>query len=136
MKELSEYDLQAEKFLTKTNSQLEIKRSHYQKKPIWYKEGQEFGYCYDVKLSNSKGEFIFNFWDSVANKEKELHQAFFRTIKPSAYDVLACLQGYEPESGYYEFCEVYGYEPSRMAEKTFQAVQNEWSELSKLYTPK
>ncbi len=126
---MNDYEKQAEKFLFETVSKIEFKPANYQKKPIWATgKNENFGICYDVKLSNPKGEFLFNYWGSIADKE--------RNEKPTAYDILACLQGYEPESDYYDFCSNYGYEPSKMAEKTYKAVCNEWEELSKLYTPK
>lgn len=56
------------------------------------------------------------------------------TIKPTAYDILACLDTYGGDS-FEDFCANYGYdEDSRTAEKTYHAVQEQQNNLRKLFT--
>ena len=53
---------------------------------------------------------------------------------PSAYNVLSCLTKYDPGS-FEDFCGEFGYDTdSRSAEKTYQAVKNEYSNLCRLFT--
>ncbi len=53
---------------------------------------------------------------------------------PTAYDVLACLDGYAPES-FEEFCSDYGYDTdSRSAERTYNAVRQQAEDLQRLYS--
>jgi len=55
-------------------------------------------------------------------------------IKPTAYDILSCLQTYEVGSFKY-FCDEFGYsEDSIKAEKTYKAVLNEYNNLKMLYS--
>jgi hypothetical protein len=53
---------------------------------------------------------------------------------PSDYDILACLTKHDPES-FSDFCSNFGYdEDSRSAEKTYNAVANDWKNLQILFT--
>lgn len=90
----------------------------------------------------------FDFWDSIRNTEirtmpfdaynvqanKEL-AAKKKAAVPSAYDVLACLQKYDPGT-FEDFCSNCGYdEDSRAAERIYFAVQKEYTQLARLFTP-
>lgn len=56
--------------------------------------------------------------------------------QPSAYDVLACLQKNDPGT-FAEFCSDFGYnEDTRTAERTYQAVKEEWLNIERLFTEK
>lgn len=53
---------------------------------------------------------------------------------PNAYDVLCALTKYDPGS-FENFCGEFGYDAdSRRAEKTYKAVQNEYTQLCALFT--
>jgi len=53
---------------------------------------------------------------------------------PNAYDILTCLTKYDPGS-FADFCGEYGYdEDSITAERTYKAVQEEYTKLSTLYS--
>ncbi|MCR4331052.1 MAG: hypothetical protein NUV49_04215 [Patescibacteria group bacterium] len=53
---------------------------------------------------------------------------------PSAYDVLAAIQKNDPGT-FHDFCMDFGYdEDSRRAEKTYEAVKEEYTQLSRLFT--
>lgn len=121
----NEYDLQAEKFLKKVNTFIDIKESNFQEKPEWAK-GRVSGIKYDVQIKNNKGEYIFPFWDSVYNKEKGK--------KPTRYDILACLGLYYPEN-FEDFCIEFGYDiDSRKAEKIHQECLKEKRGLENIFT--
>lgn len=54
--------------------------------------------------------------------------------KPTAYEVLSCLNKYEPSS-FEDFCSDFGYNiDSKKAEKIYFAVQKEWANLNRLFT--
>lgn len=91
---------------------------------------------------------VFDFWDSIRNtkirtmpfdsynvqENKEL-AAKKKAAVPSVYDVLACLQKYDPGT-FEDFCLNYGYdEDSRTAERVYFAVQKEYAQLTRLFTP-
>lgn len=53
---------------------------------------------------------------------------------PTAYDVLACLQKYDVGT-FEDFCGEFGYDTdSKTAEKTYNAVVNEYTNVCKLFT--
>lgn len=55
-------------------------------------------------------------------------------IPPNAYDVLSCITKYDPGT-FEDFCSDFGYdEDSRSAEKTYNAVCEEWENISLLFT--
>ena len=54
--------------------------------------------------------------------------------KPTAYDVLTCLQKYDVGT-FEDFCGEFGYDTdSRKAEKTYKAVCNEYDKISRFFT--
>lgn len=55
-------------------------------------------------------------------------------IAPTAYDVLACLTKYDPNT-FEDFCSEFGYDTdSKKAEKTYNAVVKEWQMVCALFT--
>ena len=54
-------------------------------------------------------------------------------VVPTMYDILTCLTKYDPDS-FENFCSEYGYDTdSRKAEKTYNAVYDEWLNVSRLF---
>lgn len=103
---------------------------------------------YEITLTSPRGSMTFNFWDSIRNTKirtmpfeaynvqanKEL-AAKKKAAVPSVYDVLACLQKYDPGT-FEDFCSDCGYdEDSRTAERIYFAVQKEYTQLARLFTP-
>ena len=67
-----------------------------------------------------------------ANKELAAKK---KAAVPSVYDVLACLTKYDPGT-FEDFCSDYGYDnDSRTAERIYFAVQKEYTQLARLFTP-
>jgi len=57
-----------------------------------------------------------------------------KNTPPTAYDILACLTKYDPESFEF-FCGNYGYDTdSRKAEKIYKAVVKEWEGVNRLFS--
>jgi hypothetical protein len=55
-------------------------------------------------------------------------------IKPSSYDVLACIGKYHPGS-HEEFCAGWDYNPDSMKDfEAYQAVLREWGQVSRFFT--
>jgi hypothetical protein len=66
----------------------------------------------------------FNSYSIIKNKDLKV---------PTAYDVLACLTKYDPGS-FENFCSEFGYDTdSRKAEKTYNAVKQEYDNLARLF---
>ena len=158
---MNEYIKQANDFLEKANATIEIEFVGFTINKDWT-EREKRG-LYDVTLTSPKGSMVFHFWDSIRNAEikkmtlaeyalkrykmrvENMSYAEKRKAKkkleekkaeatPSAYDVLACMTKYDPGT-FEEFCHEFGYdEDSRTAEKTYFAVQKEYSRLTRLFT--
>lgn len=86
-------------------------------------------------------EWLQNLQYAITRKGGELSQKNFgegiqaqEISHPNAYDILTCLQEYD--TGTFEnFCSEFGYDTdSRSAEKTYNAVCEEWENVSKLFT--
>lgn len=83
---------------------------------------------YDVKNA-----IDFDFWGSIADKEKDLH-SFRGSIKPTAYDVLAGLYSMYNDT-FEEWCASYGYdEDSREAYATYKRCLELDAKLKKVFT--
>lgn len=75
-------------------------------------------------------------WFPKSKKEFQGDFEFIEGTPPTAYDVLTCLTKYDPGT-FEEFCGEFGYDTdSRRAEKTYNAVFNEWLEITRLFNDK
>jgi len=120
---MNEYEKQAKDFLKATSTTLKIEFEGY--KSHFVDEEQKRN-VYKVTLTNQRGEYVFKFGDSINNYEK--------CLKPTTYDVLACLSGYEPED-YKDFCDSYGYEAEEnKSEEIYHLVLKEWEGLTQIFT--
>lgn len=125
---MNSYIAQAQKFLNESNTTCEIVFQSCQNKNFVGKLAKHN--VYQITLKNSKGfAYSFDFTDSIHNTEKR--------IKPSCYDILACLNTYDET--FDDFCADFGY--TFETEKEFIKVKQvyldviEQSEnLKKLFT--
>ena len=132
----TDYNENAKKFLQDFNLLLNIKEAIPQKSPIWAKDGKH-GVNYWVTISENKTggkSYSFDFWGSIADKENNF-RGFAK--RPTAYDVLACLNTYDENVTFEDFCSSYGYDnDSRTAEKTFKAVTIQIEGLKQILSSK
>lgn len=143
---MDEYIKQATDFLQKTYSKMKIEYVGLAVNKEW--KEKEKRCLYEITLTSPRGSMTFDFWDSIRNTRirtmpfdaynvqanKEL-AAKKKAAVPSVYDVLACLQKCDPGT-FENFCSNYGYdEDSRTAIRVYLAVQNEYTQLTRLFTP-
>lgn len=143
---MDEYIKQAAEFLQKTHAKMKIEYVGLAVNKEW--KEKEKRCLYEITLTSPRGSMTFNFWDSIRNTKirtmpfeaynvqanKEL-AAKKKAAVPSVYDVLACLQKYDPGT-FEDFCSDCGYdEDSRTAERIYFAVQKEYTQLARLFTP-
>lgn len=131
-----DYNEQAQQWLDATGSTLVIKRvpDFMQKAPLW--DGPH-GYQYLAVLRRNDKEYRIDFWDSVANKEKERNHCTYRRIHPTQYDVLACLDTYIDESvSLGDFMSDYGYDVKHVdhAQKALAQLQAQSRTLRGMYS--
>ena len=143
---MNEYIKQATDFLQKTHSKMKIEYVGLAVNKEW--KEKEKRCLYEITLTSPRGSMTFDFWDSIRNTEirtmpfdsynvqanKEL-AAKKKAAVPSVYDVLACLTKCDPGT-FEDFCSNYGYdEDSRTAKRVYFAVQKEYAQLARLFTP-
>ena len=66
---MNNYEQQAFNFLDKTKTDFFVSLANPQKSPIWAKDGKH-GLHYWVVLKNDRYQYGFDFWGSIADKEK------------------------------------------------------------------
>lgn len=126
MKERSEYDKQAARFLDGNGLAMRITISDT--KPAgWSPAGHH--YRVTISRADKSGRITFDFWGSRNDMEKG--------EDPSAYDVLACISGdvHCPDT-FADFCDEYGYEADSIkALQTFNRCHRFAARLNAFFTP-
>lgn len=121
---MNEYIEQAEQFLKSTNTTMKVvfyKYDYYFDEDI----GQRDIYKITLKRKGI-GQYTFTFGTSL--------QATWDSEEPSCYDVLACIEKYDPESFEY-FCDNYGYDTdSRKAEKIYKECLKQYKNVHRLFS--
>lgn len=123
---LNEYEEQAREFLNRNGLRLTIGEGEIVEK--W--DSKRF--AYKCRLYNGRRSYGFTFYDSVWN--------FQHNEEPRAYDILACLNGYDVGT-FEEFCDEYGYFPIedsknyKEAQETYKACKREYEGLRRILTP-
>lgn len=158
---MNEYLEQAKNLLNKANAKCEIVYGGISRNENW-KEKEKRNW-YDVTITTPRGKMTFTFWDSIHNTEistmtfeeyakKKLKynrvedMSYGEKVKakndlarlkadavPNEYDVLACLEKYDPGT-FEDFCSELGYnEDSRTAERIYIAVIKEYKDLIRIF---
>lgn len=120
------YQQQASDFLTKHGISFSAKLANT-KTPSWKDDSRPVNH-FIVTLKQGKKRVSFDFFDSIANREKGITEL-------DAYSVLSCCSSeiHCPET-FEEFCSEFGYdEDSRKAEKTFKSLKKFSDKLKKFF---
>lgn len=123
----TDYDKQAIDFLEKTKTKFSTRfLGHYK----YFPDDKEARDVYEVTFArDGRPPFISTFGQSI----KESSSAARKGKAPTAYDVIACLTKFDPET-FKDFCDSFGYdEDSRKAEGIYFAVQKEWDGVRKTF---
>jgi len=129
-----------------TNSELEALAddmcNEYNKSADKYnkriKAGNKRAYFGEIKGVNKlkKETAIAHINKKITEKKKEVVETYEQSkdiIKPTEYDVLACLTKHDPNT-FEDFCSEFGYdEDSKKAEKVYNAVVNEYNNVAMLF---
>jgi hypothetical protein len=126
--ETTDYQKQAIDFLNATNTSFTTKYKTHGKHFADDTVGRDIYRC---KLKNDLHSYSFDFGQSIANQG----------TPPTAYDVLACLQKYDPDT-YEYFCDEFGYDrydtftgrKNKIAVKIYNSVCREWEAIEKLFS--
>lgn len=149
---MNEYQEQALQFLKECNATMKIEFSHIGRNENW-KEDNELREVYNFTITTPHGSYSSKFYDCIYNLkrkkeiEAQLKEAFvtgrdrvrlqqeYKELRPNEYDILACIEKYDPYT-FEDFCSSYGYdEDSRTAERIYFACQKEYCGLRRIFTP-
>lgn len=117
----NEYTKQAKEFLAKHNATMTIEFEEQVYNP-WGDYANHN--AYNVTIERNGDSFTINFNDSAYNTG--------RGIKPTEYDILTTIEKYGYES-YKEFCEECCYEGGEESLAIYQAVQEEYENVERLF---
>lgn len=127
---MSEYTAKAKEFLKKCGAKMTI--SHVSDEFGEWKSGLiTDGWLYRVRIDRNGKSWSFRFSDSVYNK---IHNK-----RPTPYDVLACIEKYEPYwDDVWDFAKEFGYEicdreSYKATEKIFKAVAREYKNVVRMF---
>lgn len=118
---ISSYEQQAAQFLHNCHTTISFK---FKEHGIYFSDETFTRDVWWVTLKNARHRYRFTFGQSQARQG----------IKPTTYDILACVEKYDPGT-FEDFCSNMGYDTdSRRAEKTYKAVVKEWQNIRTLFT--
>jgi len=161
-KRLTDYDKQAIKFLESTGTELTI---NYLYTGEYFPDDTEQRDIYQFTLTNGHGSYSAKFGDSIQNtlirqyksgkrldykkdwdfcKEHKIRVSAAgytpkqRVDKPSAYDILACMDNYCPDT-FEEFCDEYGYSDRPLSDhdkvmSIYLAVREQTAGLRRIFS--
>ena len=126
---MNEHQKQAKEFLESCNAAMGIKFVGTEINPNWDDNAKRNKYVFIIQTP--LGSIIDYFWDSVYNTEQG--------IRPTEYDILACLEKYDvgtiddfiSEFGY----EVYEWADVKRIESIYVAVVQQYNDLCRIFTP-
>ena len=119
---MSEYVENALKFMQKNGVKMSIKYVDYVYNPWNEEKWARWHNKYKVIIKRNN---TVNFYDSAYNTENGL--------KPTEYDILACLQKYDVGS-FEDFCWEFGYDlGTKNVEKTYKAVVREYNNVVRVF---
>ena len=162
----TEYDKQAADFLKDTQSELKIT---YLYTGTYFHDDTDERDIYGFTITTPRGSYSSKFGDSIHNTERRLLAAKGRchyaedyaaakkfglkvspsghiinckainNTKPSAYDILACLEKYTPDT-FEAFCDEYGYSHLSIKEhdkimKIFLECKEQSQALQRIFSP-
>ena len=124
---MNEYTRKANDFCKRNGATMKIMYSHY---------GQHFSDdttgrdIYTIRIDRAGHSMTFKFGNSTHNTE--------RNIRPTKYDVLACLTKYSPCDDVWGFADDYGYEihdrdTFKQVERVYKAVKCEYNAVCRVF---
>ena len=126
---MTDYERKAREFLKKHNAKMTI--SHVSDGYGGWRKGTiTDGWLYRVRIDRNGKSWSFQFSDSVANR--------WNNKRPTKYDVLACIEKWEPYGDLWDFANEFGYdiydrESYQKVNRTFKAVKKEYANVVRMF---
>lgn len=122
-KNMSEYEMQANYFLAKTDTTLRI---IFLKTGKYFTDDTEARDIYTCILSRNNKDYDFTFGQSL--KDTKLKR------KPNAYNILSCIEKYKFNS-FEEFCAFYGYNNDSIKDyKIYEKVEEQGAAICAMFS--
>ena len=120
---------QAKDFLESCNATMKITYTGIDANKDW--NDRNLRNTYSVTITTPNGSMKIKFWDRIYNTD--------RAIKPTEYDILACLEKYDVGT-FEDFVNEFGYDVSepdnlRCAKRIYKAVAREYNDICRCFTP-
>ena len=129
--EWDDYERKAIKFLLESDAKMEIAFVRYEKNPLWSDEEERAKY--KVRLITPQGKAVVIFWDSLCDT-RNLKSTGLAKYMPTPYDVLSCLESYDPME-FKDFIADTGMrENDEHAYKVYAACRKQHKDLSRIFT--
>ena len=136
---MSKYVKQARDFLESCNATMDIMYLGTEVNKDWDEKRERDTYM--VNIRTPKGNMQVKFWDSINNtiKNSDFRRINKLRIKPTAYDILSCLQKYDV-GDFEDFIWEFGYEIKKRGDlkrlqDTYNAVVKEYNDICRCFTP-
>lgn len=127
---MSEYEIKALDFLKKAEAKMTISRTGEVEGFPFDRHDTLWHYKYQITLTRNKKQYRFTFYDSFNN--------WRQNKRPTRYDVLACVEKYDPGDFEY-FASEYGYEyvgdacADKQVKKMYEACKKQYERLLNLF---
>lgn len=124
----NEYDQQAHDFMEETNTKMYIE---YLEKGFYFDDDKVARDIYKIKLERNGMQYTFTFGQSIA-------RSGVYAKPPTPYDILACVEKYEPYGDEWDFAKEFGYdihdkESYKKVLKIFNAVERQYAGIERLF---
>ena len=136
---MNKYVKQAKDVLESCNATMEIMNLGTEVNKDWDEKRERDTYM--VNIRTPKGNMQVKFWDSINNtiKNSDFRRINKLRIKPTAYDILSCLQKYDV-GDIEDFMWEFGYEIKKRGDlkrlqDTYNAVVKEYQDICRCFTP-
>lgn len=118
---LKDANERTEQFLANTDTTITIEFD----KEVYSPWGDNMWHnAYNVTITRNGESMTVNYKDSVYDYDNK--------IKPTAYDILACISKYEP-GALCDFCDEFGYECDEETEELYREVCREYNEVERVF---
>ena len=126
---MSEYEIQANEFLKKAETKMTISRTGEIHGFPFDPHDTLWHYKYQITLTRHHKQYRFTFYDS--------HHNWLNNKRPSRYDVLACVEKYDPDT-FDSFVSEYGYKIEgngdyKRVRKVYEACSKQYQRLLDLF---
>ena len=135
---MREYVKQAKDFLKSCNATMDIMYLGTEVNKNWDEKRERDTYM--VNIRTPKGNMQVKFWDSISNtiKNSDLRRINKPLIKPTAYDILSCLQKYDV-GDFEDFMYEFRYEITKRGDlakiqNVYNAVVKEYNDVCRCFT--